>query len=174
MQTQREVIKTQNLSPRPSAEARSNDCLWRTRRSCCGVRLSMPSSKEGDQISWFTTLIFYPSLIFVHGLRGDITRTWSTAGKQRYHILYITTWLWYSAILIETFWPRDLLGKDLQNIRIISWGYDSDVMKMFSSSSQDTIVGHAETLLTDIDSLRFESEVRSSSYYKLADHFDSL
>ncbi|KAK7688526.1 hypothetical protein QCA50_008064 [Cerrena zonata] len=59
------------------------------------------------------------------------------------------------------FWPRDLLGKDVKNIRIISWGYDSDVMKVFSSSSQDTIVGHAETLLTDIDSLRTDLEVKT-------------
>ena len=63
--------------------------------------------------------------------------------------------------ILDVFWPRDLLGADLEHARIISWGYDSDITNMFSSSSQDTIVGHAETLLADIDAMRCDSEVSS-------------
>ena len=65
------------------------------------------------------------------------------------------------------FWPRDLLGEDLRNTRIISWGYDSN-------SSQDTIIGHAETLLADINLLRSNSQVQSLSYSEFMSYFDGL
>ena len=66
-----------------------------------------------------------------------------------------------SSLTIDVFWPRDLLSNDMENARIISWGYDSNILNVVSSSNQDTIVGHAETLLGDIHSLRFGLEVFS-------------
>jgi hypothetical protein len=64
----------------------------------------------------------------------------------------------------KTCWPRDLLKHDVKNIRVITWGYDSSVVKAFAGSSQASIFGHAEALLTDISSRRLrQGEVKVSS-----------
>jgi len=72
-------------------------------------------------------------VIFVHGLRGDKIVTWSKDG---------------------VFWPRHILSEDMKQIRIITWGYDSSVVRVFAGSSQASIFGHAENLLADIASQR--------------------
>jgi len=46
-------------------------------------------------------------IVFVHGLRGHREKTWMKNG-------YL--------------WPRDFLATDLENCRIISFGYDSDIV----------------------------------------------
>jgi len=72
-------------------------------------------------------------LVFVHGLRGSRLRTWSRG---------------------DIFWPRDLLSKDLKNIRVITWGYDASIAKAFSYASKESLFGHAGTLLNDLARLR--------------------
>ena len=69
------------------------------------------------------------SLVFVHGLGGHWYNTWSKNG---------------------VFWPRDLLSRDVQNIRIIIFGYDSDVVKVFGQVNRNQIRDHARTLITDL------------------------
>ena len=69
------------------------------------------------------------SLVFVHGLGGHWYNTWSQNG---------------------VFWPRDLLSRDLQNVRIIVFGYDSDVVKFFGRVSRNQIRDHARTLIGDL------------------------
>ena len=60
-------------------------------------------------------------------------------------------------------WPRDILSKDIKQIRIITWGYDSSVVNAFAGSSQASIFGHSEDLLTDVASRRLRaSTVRVS------------
>jgi hypothetical protein len=54
-------------------------------------------------------------------------------------------------------WPRDILSKDIKQIRIITWGYDSSVVNAFAGSSQASIFGHSEDLLTDIASPRLRT-----------------
>lgn len=80
-------------------------------------------------------------VIFIHGLRGDALKTWSKG---------------------DICWPRDLLKHDLKNARIISWGYDSSVLKPIKSSSQASIFGHVENLLNDISRVRdsLKAEIR--------------
>ena len=99
----------------------------------------------------------------MHGLGGDIIRTWSIKGKPWPSVMNYSQFS--SSLTIDVFWPRDLLSNDIENARIISWGYDSNILNVISSSNQDTIVGHAETLLGDIHSLRFGLEVLSLFFF---------
>jgi len=72
-------------------------------------------------------------IVFVHGLRGSRVKTWSSG---------------------DVFWPRDLLQHDVRRARGISWGYDASIAKGISYASKDSIYGHAETLLNDLDRIR--------------------
>ena len=69
------------------------------------------------------------SLVFVHGLGGHRYNTWSKNG---------------------VFWPRDLLTRDVQNVRIITFGYDSYVVKLLGQVSRNQIHDHAQTLIADL------------------------
>ena len=69
------------------------------------------------------------SLVFVHGLGGHLYNTWSKNG---------------------IFWPRDLLSRDVPNVRIIVFGYDSDVVRFFGRVSRNQIRDHARTLVADL------------------------
>lgn len=55
----------------------------------------------------------------------------------------------------EFIWPKELLPEDVKRSRIITWGYDSSVVK-FSGASQASIFGHAENLISDLVRLREE------------------
>jgi len=72
-------------------------------------------------------------LVFVHGLRGSRLRTWSSG---------------------DVFWPRDFLKDDVKSARVITWGYDASVANAFTYASNESIFGHAETLLSDLARLR--------------------
>ena len=52
----------------------------------------------------------------------------------------------------------------IKDIRIITWGYDSSVVNAFAGSSQASVFGHAETLLTDIASPRMRSSAARVSH----------
>lgn len=60
-------------------------------------------------------------------------------------------------------WPRDYLGQDLEQeeirSRIITWGYDSMIANLLSYTSRESIFGHAETLLGDLERLLVETKV---------------
>ena len=66
-------------------------------------------------------------IVFVHGLFGSRLTSYTKGGVC---------------------WIRDLLGQDLPNARIISWGWTSAL------SSSDTFAGQAESLLSDISRVR--------------------
>ncbi|KAI0975557.1 hypothetical protein F4678DRAFT_483832 [Xylaria arbuscula] len=66
-------------------------------------------------------------IVFVHGLFGSRLSSYTKGGVC---------------------WIRDLLGQDVPNARIISWGWTS------SLSSGDTFAGQAESLLSDISRVR--------------------
>lgn len=74
-------------------------------------------------------------IIFIHGLMGDAYRTWADDGANVY-------------------WPVDLLGKENKDARIIVFGYDSQVVGLFSSVGQNTLRGHADSILGHIANLR--------------------
>ena len=84
------------------------------------------------------SLITCSSLVFVHGLRGDPITTWSKEGQSKDQVC----------------WPRDFLKLDFPDVRIVSWGYDSSVLKAAESASHASIFTHSENLLADISGLR--------------------
>ena len=69
------------------------------------------------------------SVVFVHGLGGHWYNTWSKNG---------------------VFWPKDLLSEDIKNVRIITFGYDSDVVRFLGRVSRNRIHDHARTLIADL------------------------
>ncbi|KAI0401666.1 hypothetical protein F4802DRAFT_600827 [Xylaria palmicola] len=66
-------------------------------------------------------------VVFVHGLFGSPLGSYTKGGVC---------------------WIRDLLGQDVPNLRIISWGWTSTL------SAGDTFAGQAESLLSDISGIR--------------------
>jgi len=85
-------------------------------------------------------------LVFVHGLRGSRLRTWSRN---------------------DICWPRDLLTEDVNNARVITWGYDSSVANVFQFASKESIFGHADTLLGDLARLRTGIVCRPGSPHRM-------
>ncbi|KAI3317548.1 Alpha/Beta hydrolase protein [Xylariaceae sp. AK1471] len=67
-------------------------------------------------------------IVFVHGLNGHRTRTWTMDGCC---------------------WPRDLLPQTLPGIRVITFGYDSRIVR-WAGTSSNSISHHATSLLSDI------------------------
>ncbi|KAI4925227.1 hypothetical protein J4E85_007104 [Alternaria conjuncta] len=45
-----------------------------------------------------------------------------------------TTWTYKNSI----FWPKDLLANDLKNVRIFTFGYDADVVKLLTTAGGNT------------------------------------
>ena len=77
------------------------------------------------------------SLVFVHGLGGQRYDTWTKNG---------------------VFWPKDLLSRDVPSVRIITFGYDSGVVRFFGRVSQNQIHDHARTLISDLRRCRKKEE----------------
>jgi len=84
-------------------------------------------------------------IVFVHGLRGHYLNTWSTADKRTGRI----------------FWPGDFLRDDVKDARVISWGYDAMAASAQPGSvvSQNSIFGHAGSLLNDLANVRKDDPV---------------
>jgi protein SERAC1 len=77
-------------------------------------------------------------VIFVHGLMGDAFKTWGKDG---------------------VLWPKQLVGPALPNARIITYGYDADVFRLFSTVSTNTIFTHSRGLIKAIH--RLSSDVNN-------------
>ena len=69
-------------------------------------------------------------IIFVHGLRGSRMGSWSHE---------------------DICWPRDFLKDDLPGVRVFTFGWDAMIANFSSYASQESLFGHAETLLADLE-----------------------
>ena len=56
------------------------------------------------------------------------------------------------------YWPATLLSCDIPNSRILSFGYDADVLNFWTPTSQNRIGNHASTMLGGLTHLREESD----------------
>ncbi|KAK4063787.1 hypothetical protein Trihar35433_8495 [Trichoderma harzianum] len=77
-------------------------------------------------------------VIFLHGLTGHRERTWTAEGQADP-------------------WPKSLLPKDLPTARIITYGYDADVLHLTRVAGQNTVREHAKTLINDLSALRTDT-----------------
>lgn len=78
-------------------------------------------------------------IVFVHGLTGDRHNTWTHKDSG-------------------TFWPEDLLAKDISDARLFTFGYDADIVKIWGQSSQNMIGAHAANLNGDLVRRRERSD----------------
>ncbi|KAL8819638.1 MAG: hypothetical protein Q9191_007691 [Dirinaria sp. TL-2023a] len=70
-------------------------------------------------------------IVFVHGLTGNAYDTWLHK-DSRVH------------------WPRDLLKQDIPSSRILSFGYDADVVSFWNPVSNSRLSNHAEKMVNDL------------------------
>lgn len=70
-------------------------------------------------------------IVFVHGLTGNAYNTWfhKDAGVH---------------------WPSQLLSKDMPDTRILSFGYDADIVNLWDPASVNTLANHAENMVGDL------------------------
>lgn len=70
-------------------------------------------------------------IVFVHGLTGNAYDTW----------LYKDT---------NVHWPSDLLKQDIPDARILSFGYDADIVNFWNPASNSKVSNHAEQMVGDL------------------------
>ena len=69
-------------------------------------------------------------IVFVHGLTGNAYTTWLYKDKG-----------------IKVHWPSELLKQDLPDARIMSFGYDADIVNLWNPKSHSPLTGHAEDMV---------------------------
>lgn len=81
-------------------------------------------------------------IVFVHGLTGNAYSTWfhKEAGVH---------------------WPTALLGRDIKDARILSFGYDADIINIWKPASNSRLSNHAEHLVRGLERVRRDSRTES-------------
>ena len=70
-------------------------------------------------------------IVFVHGLTGNAYNTW----------LHQETGI---------HWPSKILRQDLPDVRILSFGYDADIVNFWNPASNSRLGSHAENLVGEL------------------------
>ncbi|KAJ5703331.1 hypothetical protein N7493_011720 [Penicillium malachiteum] len=66
-------------------------------------------------------------IIFVHGLTGNRETTWTHRSTGK-------------------FWPQDFLPHELPDVRILTFGYDADIIGAIHNASSNTLTDHGKSL----------------------------
>ena len=96
------------------------------------------SSEESPAAFRLLALTGKCSIIFIHGLTGGRESTWTATGAA-------------------ACWPELFLPNDLPEARIITYGYDADVVNFWSMASQNTVGDHSQKFLTSLANLRYST-----------------
>ena len=113
---------------------------------------------------------FIADVVFVHGLQGHPKRTWqsnsSAKSSQPLHkrLLDFRT-LGKNDQQCEAhgrlFWPADIFPHDFDNVRILTYGYDSKVTKAFKNpTSKNGIFQHGRSFLGALSRVRVDCSGR--------------
>ena len=94
-------------------------------------------------------------VVFVHGLTGSAYSTWLHE-KKGVH------------------WPAELLKKDIPDCRILTFGYDADVVKVWQQVSGARLSNHGKDLVADLAGLRNETETSDRSIVFVAHSLGGL
>ncbi|KAI9715938.1 MAG: hypothetical protein M1828_000526 [Chrysothrix sp. TS-e1954] len=74
-------------------------------------------------------------IVFLHGLTGKRDDTWTASDAKEP-------------------WPKLWLKEDLPQARVITYGYDADVMHLTKQAGLSSIREHAKSLISDLSNLR--------------------
>jgi pimeloyl-ACP methyl ester carboxylesterase len=80
------------------------------------------------------------SIVFVHGLTGNRDKTWTHGNGVS--------------------WIKNLLPQDLPNARIMSFGYDADVVRFWTIAGSNKLYDHGKSLAYAVLDRRFGIEQR--------------
>jgi hypothetical protein len=103
------------------------------------------------------------SIIFIHGIQGHPQQTWTypaiAPAKAKSNIRSIFHRKHKSTAGGDTedslYWPKDLLSKDFENTRVLTYGYDSQVSHFFQGpANQNNISAHGRSLLNALELYR--------------------
>ena len=101
------------------------------------------------------SLIAIYSIVFVHGLTGGRESTWTEKKTG-------------------TFWPKDLLPKDIPEARIFTFGYDTDIGAL-NCASTNTIRDHGKALANHLALKRMRTKsVRIAKNFILTTDEDKI
>lgn len=114
------------------------------------------------------------SVVFVHGLQGNRITSWSKSkpapdrepvegnGDPHDPGYWLTT-KWFNSKKrprpeddIDVLWPKDLLPQKIKNIRILTYGYDSQLTRLYKNVNKNGIYQHAENLVHALARERLE------------------
>lgn len=125
------------ISHKPKKVCRSVSCA-NIAYLCCSVGSTADSGIETSDIIresdnyGIKILVNPPStvldIVFIHGLTGSAYSTWLHEGSS-------------------THWPRDLIKHDMNAARVMTFGYDADIVRFWGQAAQDGISGYANDLL---------------------------
>ncbi|KAI1452410.1 Alpha/Beta hydrolase protein [Annulohypoxylon moriforme] len=91
--------------------------------------------ESGDPVVEQVAFFIYHFVVFVHGLTGHREKTWTARGADKP-------------------WPGVLLQKELPESRIMTFGYDADVVDWRALVSKNKIDNHAKNLLAALAHIR--------------------
>lgn len=81
-------------------------------------------------------------IVFVHGLTGNSYSTWFHEDAKVH-------------------WPSQLLNKDIPDARILSFGYDADIVNFWNPASNSRLSNDAETMVDELARMRFRTSTES-------------
>ncbi len=105
-------------------------------------------------------------LVFVHGLQGHPRKTWQSSVTPQQHTSIIHHLKRRSVQTRDeegagVFWPADLIPQDYPKLRVLTYGYDSNVTEYFASStSKNGIFDHGNSLLNALSRERINELTR--------------
>ncbi|KAL6717735.1 hypothetical protein ACLMJK_003820 [Lecanora helva] len=123
------AIIRQFLSRKTEVEIQS------TRAGLAKADRPAPSSSLGLRVINPRHIDAVIDIIFIHGLTGGRESTWT-------------------ATEAAACWPELYLPNDFFEARIITYGYDADVVNFWSMASQNTVGDHSQKFLTSLANLR--------------------
>lgn len=97
------------------------------------------SSKLSFSLTHPKAVLIGASIVAIHGLDENGTTAWTHPKTQ-------------------CFWLRDLLSPDIPDARILTFDYKADSTSFFGSTSGDTILHNAQTLLVELDTDREQED----------------
>ena len=96
-------------------------------------------------------------IVFVHGLTGNAYDTWLYKDKDK-----------------EVHWPNQLLSQDISDARILSYGYDADILQFLGPASNSRLSNHAENMVRHLVRMRQETETETRSVLFIAHSLGGL